>query len=965
MAKKSSNKNSGGRELFLGGTRETGTCDQGNYWCMVFETAIDGMFVIDMQGRYKDVNHAGCRMFGYTKEEFLKSDVSLLLFPEDVADAFERGKTVWRTGRLASEVRMKKKDGGEIWIEMTSNPFTLGGIEYCLGVKRDITASKKQKEELVNKIKERTDELLQANAALRSEIEDRQRMGDVLRAILEGTQAVAGDEFLHLFVKNLASATGLRCAFISELTGAVTDPVRILAMWDDGKFVTNIQYYLKDTPCEQVVAHKLGYYPQAVKKLFPNDHLLVEMGIDSYIGVLLNDSSGATIGILAVMDDKPMSEKPDLQRILSIFASRAALELQRKRAEEALNKTNAMLSAILDNSQAVIYLKDEAGRFVFVNKHYDRLFNKSKQSLVGKTDYDLFPKEFADVYRANDKKVVEANSPCEFEETAMHSDGVEHTYISLKFTIPSIQGSLCGISTDITEIKRVSEALKKSEKLLKDAQCVAKMGSWERDLSTNKITWSDEVYDIFGVSPGEFDGDFNALIRCIHPDDRERVKQVVSKTVQDKVPYTIDYRIVTPEKKIKTLHVYADVILDASGKAVRLVGTAQDVTEIRKMQEEAIKAQKLETIGTLAGGIAHDFNNLLVGVLGNVGIAKKYINRNDKAFEVLGDIEKAALRARGLTKKLLTFSSGGEPVMEAAPIDGLIHNTAAFAIKDSGVLVDCALPKELWHAVVDEGQIAQVINNVVMNAVYAMDGAGVIHISADNVEVTPSAEVVAPLKPGRYVLVSVKDTGCGIPENNLTKIFDPFFTTKTAGSGLGLAVSYSIVKKHNGAIIVDSSHGKGTTVRIYLPAAGSAVVMENVSTEVFSSGMTGKGRVLVMDDEDVVREVSGEMLTILGYEPDLAPDGEQAVMKYKEAMTSGKPYVFVILDLTVPGGLGGKDTVKQLLSIDPNASVIVSSGYSNDPIMADYDKYGFKGVVSKPYTISMLGKVIKGVFGNG
>jgi signal transduction histidine kinase len=427
----------------------------------------------------------------------------------------------------------------------------------------------------------------------------------------------------------------------------------------------------------------------------------------------------------------------------------------------------------------------------------------------------------------------------------------------------------------------------------------------------------------------------------------------------------IDYRIITPEQKVKLLHVRAEVTTDASGKPLRLVGTAQDVTEIKKIQEEAIKAQKLETIGTLAGGIAHDFNNLLVGVLGNVGLAKRYVNMNDKVLDVLGEIEKAALRARGLTKKLLTFSSGGEPVMEPASIDGLIHNTAAFAVKDSGVLVDCALPKDLWHAVVDEGQIAQVINNVVMNAVHAMDGAGVVHISADNVEVTPSAEVAVPLKPGRYVQVSVQDTGCGIPENNLTRIFDPFFTTKTAGSGLGLAVSYSIVKKHNGTIIVDSSHGKGTTVRIYLPAAGPAGVMENASAEVFSSGMTGKGRVLVMDDEDVVREVSGEMLKLIGYEPDLASDGEQAVEKYKEAMNEGRPYVFVILDLTVPGGLGGKDTVKQLLSIDPNASVIVSSGYSNDPIMADYNKYGFKGVVSKPYTISVLGKVIKGVFGGG
>ncbi|HXI10904.1 MAG TPA: ATP-binding protein, partial [Thermodesulfobacteriota bacterium] len=373
-----------------------------------------------------------------------------------------------------------------------------------------------------------------------------------------------------------------------------------------------------------------------------------------------------------------------------------------------------------------------------------------------------------------------------------------------------------------------------------------------------------------------------------------------------------------------------------------------------RMESELNRVQKIESIGVLAGGIAHDFNNLLTGVISNLSLAKILIKPEDRVFKYLNESEKASFRAHDLTMQLLTFSKGGAPVKKVSEIGSLVVESASFAIRGSNTRCDFSLSPELWYAEVDAGQISQVINNLIINADQAMPNGGVIKVGGENV--TIDAKDALPLSPGRYVLITVADSGIGISRDLIQKIFDPYFTTKQKGSGLGLATSYSIILKHNGLITVDSVVGAGTTFSVYLPATDRKTEESGTAEEAFCAG---SGRVLVMDDEEMLREAAGEILEYAGYAVEFAKDGAEAIAAYSKAKESGSPFDAVIMDLTVPGAMGGKDAVEGLLAIDPGVRAIVSSGYSNDPIIAEYARYGFVGVVSKPYTTGKLTEAVK------
>ena len=386
--------------------------------------------------------------------------------------------------------------------------------------------------------------------------------------------------------------------------------------------------------------------------------------------------------------------------------------------------------------------------------------------------------------------------------------------------------------------------------------------------------------------------------------------------------------------------------------------TSIDLTAHKMLEKEFAKIEKLESIGVLAGGIAHDFNNLLAAILGNLYLAKRYANPADKVFEKLTDIEEASLRARDLTLQLLTFSKGGAPIKKTAAIADLIKASTRFVLRGSNVRCEYLLPPELWPVEVDRGQFSQVLHNLVINADQAMPDGGIITISAQNVLIT--AQEMLPLKAGRYVKLSIADQGLGIKAEHLSKIFDPFFSTKETGSGLGLAVAYSIIKNHDGLIAVESKPGAGTTIHLFLPASEKTPLQVATAKEDL---YTGQGRILVMDDDDAVRKIAAEMLRHLGYTPELARDGREALELYQKNTTAGRPFAAVIMDLTIPGGMGGREAVAKLLAIDPAVKAIVSSGYANDPVMADFRRYGFSGIAPKPYKIQELSRTLHQVTG--
>lgn len=400
-------------------------------------------------------------------------------------------------------------------------------------------------------------------------------------------------------------------------------------------------------------------------------------------------------------------------------------------------------------------------------------------------------------------------------------------------------------------------------------------------------------------------------------------------------------------------------IRDRDGKILGVVLVFRDLTDMRQLEEELIKADKLESIGLLAGGIAHDFNNILTAVVGNISLAQLCLAPGQEPVQLLQEAERAALRAQHLTQQLLTFAKGGLPVKKLISMRELLKESVEFSLRGSNVRCSLVLPEDLWPANVDEGQIIQVVNNLVINAGQAMPQGGLLEVSASNLTLPPPAtDPVLPLLAGNYVKITVKDHGIGIPEEHLQKIFDPYFTTKKQGNGLGLFTAYAIMKKHDGHIAVTSEVGVGTTFDLYLPALATGVVPSQVSPASLSAGT---GRILVMDDESMIRDVTSAMLERFGYEVALVEDGVQVLARYRQAYEAGQPFDAVIMDLTVPGSIGGKETIGPLLELDPRAKAIVVSGYSNDPILAHYEQYGFRGYLVKPYKSEDLLQVLQRV----
>jgi PAS domain S-box-containing protein len=394
-------------------------------------------------------------------------------------------------------------------------------------------------------------------------------------------------------------------------------------------------------------------------------------------------------------------------------------------------------------------------------------------------------------------------------------------------------------------------------------------------------------------------------------------------------------------------------IRDEDGKTVGVVLVFRDVAEQRRMEEELLKSEKLESLGVLAGGIAHDFNNILTTIVGYLSLAKIDIEPASELFDNLSEVESAADRATDLTHQLLAFAKGGAPVKKAASMAEIIHDSASFTLRGSNVRCNFHIDPELWPAEVDRSQVSQVIQNLVINANQAMPTGGRMEVRAENLE--RGAEDGLPMAPGRYIRITVEDEGSGISDADLARIFDPYFTTKETGSGLGLATAYAIVKNHDGHLTVESSLGKGTRFEVYVPA--TLVVVENEGGD-NGAPSRGEGWILVLDDEEPIRQLAGNLLRRLGYESTCVANGQEALDAYVRARHEGQRFHAVIMDLTVPGGMGGREVAARILKLDPQARTVVSSGYSDDPIMAEYSEHGFNGVVAKPYDIGELSRML-------
>jgi PAS domain S-box-containing protein len=404
----------------------------------------------------------------------------------------------------------------------------------------------------------------------------------------------------------------------------------------------------------------------------------------------------------------------------------------------------------------------------------------------------------------------------------------------------------------------------------------------------------------------------------------------------------------------------ASPIRDNKNEVAGVVLVFRDITERQRNEAERRKAETLEQLGLLAGGIAHDFNNLLTAIIGNISLASLLLPPDNELNTRLVDAKNASLRARDLAQQLLTFARGGAPIKKTASIGKLIQDTVSFSLRGSHSRSQFTFGADLWPAEIDPGQISQVIGNLVVNADQAMPNGGTLNVSCDNFTYTgENGDAIADLAPGEYIRIAIRDEGVGIPEDYLKRIFDPYFTTKAKGTGLGLATTYSIVRNHNGLITVGSVLHQGSTFTVYLPAATHVELPATEQPGPTTGSLNGTGRVLVVDDEEAIRALVEFTLSHLGYQVFQAESALEGVNLYREKLEAGERFDLVILDLTLPGGMGGKEALKKLIELDPTVNAIVSSGYATDATMSRYQDFGFRGVIAKPYEAAELGRIVQ------
>ncbi len=451
-------------------------------------------------------------------------------------------------------------------------------------------------------------------------------------------------------------------------------------------------------------------------------------------------------------------------------------------------------------------------------------------------------------------------------------------------------------------------------------------------------------------------------------------RAVIGKHLRDLFPHTIAERHINVIKGIfstgrsfkselleefpkgkRWIEARLSPIRDSKGAIVAVLGLSQDITARKRAEEELQRAEKLESLKVLAGGIAHDFNNLLGGIFGYLDLARTELPKDHPAYEYLNKSLSAFERARHLAHQMLTFARGGAPVKKTLRLPDILTESCSLALSGSNIRCEYRISDGLWLIEGDENQLSQVFNNIVINAWQAMPDGGTVTVSAENRML--EAGEAGNLPAGRYVVVAVRDEGVGIPEKIIDKIFDPFFTTKQRGSGLGLATCHSIITRHSGHISVASKPGEGSVFTVFLPASELSASIE--TGKVTDADLRGTGRILIMDDEKVIREMARDILSKHGYEVVVTADGKEAVDAYVRALEEKQGFDLVILDLTVPGGMGGEKTLSELKKIDPQVAAIVSSGYCDNTVLADFATHGFSGMVAKPYRADELLLTVK------
>jgi two-component system, cell cycle sensor histidine kinase and response regulator CckA len=630
-----------------------------------------------------------------------------------------------------------------------------------------------------------------------------------------------------------------------------------------------------------------------------------------------------------------------------------------------LAESEARFQAIYHNVNDALFIHDAAtGRIVDVNATMCNLFGFTRDEALQLQVQEIsegrppYSREEA----SRHLELAASGQAQIFEWRSRKKDGTLFwSEVNMRHATINGEPRIIVMVRDISARKEAEEALRQSEEMLKALMEEMPAGVGWTDESGNLQYLNRCIIDWFGYTLDEVPTVDDWLERILpDPAYRAKIREIWSQAVAR--AYQSNAAVPPMEGDItckdgSRRHVILNIRLVQN----RFLYIYTDITKWEAMQNELLKTQKLESLGILAGGIAHDFNNILTGILGNISFLGLLLDQSHPGRKPLLHAEKASLRAAELARQLLTFARGGDPVKKPVAVGELVQEALSLPLRGAKVNALVEIPASLPAIEADEGQMHQAFSNVIINALQAMPEGGTLTVKGERI--TLNGENGQSLPPGEYVRLSFADQGAGISSEHVQRIFDPYFTTKAGGTGLGLASVHSIITRHKGRVEVQSVIGRGTTFTFYLPSVETAALEATCPPVPPSIETWTKGPILVMDDEEGIRVLTENLLEHLGYAVVTCSRGEEAVRLYQEASEAGEPFFAAIMDLTVPAGMGGKEAARQILAFDPAARLIVSSGYSNDPVMASYLDHGFCAAIVKPYRCETLQQALQDLAG--